>query len=208
MSKISGIVEEIVSRNGYYDLKINGKRYGNGKYAPRDVKQGDFVEFEYESKQNGQYTNYYVKPRTLRKAEGSTPAKAPEGAQESATTSGYAQPVKREYVAFDERQDIISRQAALNTALQFCTLASSHGAVDFPKSAKPSERLTLVRAWLLDEASRFYNLSTGRKWEMPEQEPAALPQDRRSKAKAAASEPETSDTDTGSNEFPDDDIPF
>jgi hypothetical protein len=199
---ITGVVEAIDSRNTkfgeFFSVKINGRKYEHGKYAPRDIQQGDTVTLEYEAKQNGQYTNYNIVPRTLRKETGAAPAASPSPAA--------APPAKAAYGGFDARQDVISKQAAVNTALTFVELAISQGAVaPLPKTAKDAERLTLLRAWVLDEAKKFYELNTGGTWNLPEQEAAASPADRRSgKAKTV----ETSTADTGSNEFPDDDIPF
>lgn len=201
-------IDEREPRPGMKFVSLNigdGKRYEVGKFAPRDVQPGDTITFNYETTQNGQYTNYKVVARSIRKIEGSVQA-AP--AQEAKAAPPTASTGKREYVAFDERQDIISKQAALNTAQNFVTFAAAQGAVEFTKTTKPDERLTLLRAWWLDEASKVYKLSTGRDWDVPEQDAAQLPQERRAaKAKPVAT-PETSMPDSGHNEFPEDDIPF
>lgn len=199
---ITGIVEAIVTKpSGFVDVKVNGRAYNHGKYAPRDVRQGDTISFEYDTVQRGQYTNYNIVPRSIRKAEGAVPSQ-----QTSQNYTEAAKPAKREYGGYDARQDVISKQAAVNTALTFVQFAVSQGAIaPLPKTAKDAERLTLIRAWVLDEAKKFYELNTGNIWDMPEQAPAPSPGERRAgKGKVA----ETSAADTGSDEFPDDDIPF
>jgi hypothetical protein len=213
---MTGVVESITSREPrpgmvFFSMQVGGRKYDVGKFAPRGVKAGDTVSFEYDTKQNGNFTNYTLVPRSLRVEAGGAPAAEPTSAP-AASSPAPQQAARPAYTAFDERQEIISKQAALNTAQNFVTFAAANGGVaPLPKAAKDGERLTLLRAWLLDEAAKVYKLTTGRDWAMPEtgQEPAASPGDRRSTRKP---KPETSDTDTGSNEFADefadDDIPF
>lgn len=158
----TGRVDAIIARDTragvFYDLQISGKKYGVGKYAPRDIKEGDFVSFEVDVKQNGQYTNYDIRRGSLRKDDG---AATDRTTGDPPVTQTQTAPAKQSYVAFDERQKIISTQAAVNTALQFVVFAAAQGAVPV-KATKAADQLSLLRQWVLDEAQRFYKLSTNR----------------------------------------------
>lgn len=197
--QVTGIVDNIVARptrvGDMYDVVVNGKKYGAGRFAPRDIKQGDFVSFEVDVKQNGQYTNYDIRKGTIRKEEGQPEAK-PEA---RAAKQTYSPP-------FDNRQEVISKQAALNTALTFCNLATSLGAVPMPKTVKEADKLGLISKWVLETAAQFYGLSTGNKWEVPDLTPAApqkpVAAGRKAKAPDEDTPPFATDEDEGYDEYP------
>lgn len=195
--QVTGIVENIAERTTrigpMYDVIVNGKKYGSGKYAPRGIKAGDFVSFEVDVKQNGQYTNYDIRKGTIRIEEGTPPAKQEAAPKTTAKTYGSS-------FGGDNRQEVISKQAALNTALTFCNLAASQGAIPMPKGVKETDKLAIIHSWVLDTAASFYALSTGNKWDLPAAAPAT-PQKPAAPAKKAAKA-------TAEMEFEDDDIPF
>lgn len=157
-TKISGIVTEIKARNtrvgDMYDVVVNGIAYGNGKYPPRGVKAGDFVTFEAETKQNGQYTNYNIVPRTLRVDD--KPSAEVVSAAKAQTSVNVA--------AADKRQEVISKQANLNTALQLVSLYLQHGGAKLP--AKAPDCYTAINALVSDTASKLYAATTGENWEL------------------------------------------
>lgn len=205
-SPMSGVIQAIIARETragvFYDVQVNGKKYGHGKFPPRDVKEGDFVTFEVDVKQNGQYTNYDIKRGTLRRDDGS--------AEKIAQAESYKPAAprmegggKREYVPFDERQQIISTQAAVNTALEFCSLCASQSVLPALGTAKAADKLSLMRQWVLDEAGRFYKVSTGRDLDLPvtEELVEGMVQKTRAPAKPKpAAEPEPADE--GYDEYP------
>lgn len=195
--QVSAVTARETSAGTFYDVVVNGKKYGHGKFAPRGIQQGDFVTFEVDVKQNGQYTNYNIRAKTLRKDEGgASAAPVPQA-------SGQAGTAKGQFNTFDSRQETISKQAALNTALSFANFAASQGAVPMPKSAKEADKLGLLQAWVLEQAGMFYNLSTGNTWDMPEvADPKPIPKPP-AKAKPKAEEDDTPfpDTDQGYDEY-------
>lgn len=221
MTQITGEVQSIEARavpgyGTFYDIVVDGVKYGNGKFAPRDVAQGDMVTFEYDTVQKGRYTNHNIRARTLRKVDGgaarSAPPQSSGGQQTSAATSAYAAPQRSKYEPFDERQEIISKQSAINSALSLANLAVASGAVLVPKSADDSKKLTLLHNWVLTEAAGLYNLTTGRTWDPELTEEVAAPRKTAAKAPAKKAAASSAEDDTGANEFPDDfaddDIPF
>ena len=157
-SKISGIVTEIKARNtrvgDMYDVVVNGVAYGNGKYPPRGVKAGDFVTFEAETKQNGQYTNHNIVARTLR---------VDDKPSQEAVSSAKAQ-TSVNLAAADKRQETISKQANLNTALELVGLYLQHGAIKVP--AKAADAYTAINAIVADTASKLYRATTGDDWDL------------------------------------------
>lgn len=157
-SKISGIVTEIKVRNtrvgDMYDVVVNGVAHGNGKYPPRGVKAGDFVTFEAEAKQNGQYTNYNIVPRTMRVDD--KPSAEAVSSAKAATVVNVA--------AADKRQETISKQANLNTALELVGLYLQHGAIKLP--AKAADAYTTINAIVADTAAKLYNVTTGDDWDL------------------------------------------
>lgn len=157
-TKISGIVTEIKARStrvgDMYDVVVNGVAYGNGKYPPRGIKAGDFVTFEAETKQNGQYTNYNIVPRTIRVDD--KPSVEAVSAAKAQTSINVA--------AADKRQETISKQANLNTALQLVSLYLQHGGVKLP--AKAPDCYTAINALVSETASKLYAATTGESWEL------------------------------------------
>ena len=158
MAKITGIVSEIKARatrvGDMYDVVVNGVSYGNGKYPPRGVKAGDFVTFECETKQNGQYTNHNIVPRTLRVEDKPSPEQVSSAKAATAVNVASA----------DKRQETISKQANLNTALELVGLYLQHGAVKIP--AKAADAYTAINAIVADTASKLYRATTGDDWDL------------------------------------------
>jgi hypothetical protein len=197
MAQVSGKVNQIKSKPTQYgemfDVVINGESYGMGKFAPRGINPGDYVSLEFEQK--GNFRN--VVKGSLRKDETprdvATPSVGPSAASPAPYNAGRAP-----YVPFDERQEMISKQSALNTALTFCKLASDNQAVPMPKGVKEADKLGLLYQWVLDTAGTLYNLSTGRDWAMPETSASTIEKPAvKAPAKAKAVETE----DTGYSEY-------
>lgn len=191
--KIQGRVEYINEREGrygkMYSIKVDGTNYGVGKYPPRGIEQGDTVEFDVEY--NGNWPN--VARGTLRKVEGS-----------SAPPPSKSAPMRVKASSYDDRQTVISKQAALNTALEFLKFA--HAAEKLPVPAAKNQGYGYLRTLWMEEAAKLYELNTGEVWEMPEEdieEEAPKPARKKATKKAAKPEPEPEIED----EFEDDELP-
>lgn len=187
-----GTVERISEREGKFgpmiSYMINGDWYllKGRKYKERGIGEGTVVEFEFTTNDRG-YKD--IVKGTMREAGDS--AAAPAASSKPATQ---AQPYK------DPRQTIISKQSAMNTALEFVKLAVSVDAVPFT-AKKSSDNLHLLTNWVNTEASRIYELNTGEAWEIEAQEPAEV---RKPTRKTAASkvEEEPDRDDEGYDEYP------
>lgn len=157
--QVQGVVQNIQARQTsvgtMYDLVIDGQSYGNGKYAPRDINVGDTVTFTAEIR--GNYRN--VGRGTLRKVN----AQANTGTlpQPYAPQASAPQPAARQSaVVFDDRQAVISKQAALNTALTMVEILLSKDAVVLPKAV--ADRASAIEALLANYVNKFHTFSTGK----------------------------------------------
>lgn len=180
--QVQGYLEDIKEKQtkvgAMYDLKVNGDYYGIGKYPPRDAKAGDYVEFVME--QNGNFRN--VGRGTLRVIP------APAGASRAAPSA----PTKQSTGGgWDERQATISKQAALNTAIAFVTLATANDTIKLP--ATKGDQLGVLEAAVFEYAAKFHEFSTGVAVELPAVEPK--PKARKKKAAEPDDEFEDSEWD-------------
>lgn len=159
-TKASGIVSEIKAKptkfGDMYDVIINGTAYGHGKFPPRGIKAGDFVTFEYDTKINGQWTNHNILSKTLRKEDDPAPEAVDAAKAETRTV----------LATVDKRQETISKQANLNSAIALVTQQIAVGGIKFPANAKAPDIYKAVEGLVLDQAAKFYNLTTGETWDI------------------------------------------
>lgn len=163
MAKIVGQIERSFEKDTgsfkYWALVVNGQEYRFGKFAPRGIVEGDWVEFEATSKQNGNYTNWTADYKSIRKTGAGQASEAPAASKPAAPAArGFAP------TANDERQEIISRQSAFNTSLAFVKLAIDAGAVAIPSKVKKDQALDYFESVVDLYATKFYNKSTGKTW--------------------------------------------
>lgn len=158
MAEITGVLQEIQSRpvsggKTGYDIVVAGQKYGYGLYAPK-AKVGDYVKFDLDDSRG--YKN--VARNTLKVSANKAPpeamAEAEATAPKKSTTGG----------SFDTRQDTISRQAAMNTAIQFMVLAASQDALGLPAAGAKGKRLEVLEGMLDKYTQEFYESNTGVKW--------------------------------------------
>lgn len=147
--KVTEILERETSIGTMYDLVINGQKYGAGKYEPK-VKVGQYVKAPI--KQNGKYANIFGKIVVISADEaGPPPAAAPSGGGRSYQAND------------DKRQEIISRQAARNTAVAFMQILVDKDAVPIPASAKtPAQRFEVLNTFLDGLTVRFNDFALGK----------------------------------------------
>jgi hypothetical protein len=154
MSSMKGVVQAIETRSvaggkTAYNIKVGGKSYGAGLYAPK-CKEGDYVEFTVDDSRG--YAN--VERGTLKVL----PFKPTEHAEAPAKTyTG-----KSATNSFDARQDAISRQAASNTAIGYLTLLQAAGGLPLP--AKKADIAEALDALLKETTVAFYEQNTGVAW--------------------------------------------
>lgn len=196
MTVITGVVEAISEKEGQYgpmiSFKINGDwmMLKGAKFKPRDIKEGDTVEADFS-----------VNPRGYKDIVKGGLRLASAGGGQSAAP---AQPAANAKPYKDPRQAIISTQSALNTAIAFVNVAITAEAMP-SITGKANDKLAFFRTWVLDEAARFYKLSTGEELDVSgasEVLDAAIPVKRKAPAKKA-SEDDYPDQDEGTDEYED-----
>lgn len=140
MSTVSGVVTEVLEfpskfQGGkpMYTLVVNGTKYGLGK-QPNTSKVGDVVKFEAVA--NGKYWNIdgpvtktdTASPKVLEAEKAANPAPS-------------------------KNQDVISRQAASNTAIAYMTLLASQNALPVP--AKKADAFEALKVMMVDLREEF-----------------------------------------------------
>lgn len=151
-------VKEVQGQYGpmkMHDMVLsNGDKIGLGKFPPKGFQAGDYVN--YEVTMRGQYKN--LTPGSLSKA--TPPAGVNPPAAAPARTGGY--------VSNDKRQETISKQAALNSAMTFVGLLATADALPITKSTKADQKADIVEGIVLRYTAKFYNMATGETYDMPE----------------------------------------
>lgn len=165
--KVVGQIEKSFEKDTgsfkYWALQVNGQEYRAGKFAPRGISVGDWVEFEATAKQNGNFTNYTADYKTIRKSDPSA-----AGTANVEAPIGKAAPAKGGYSSTgnDERQEIISRQSAFNTGLTMANLLINAGAIAVPAKVKKEQLVEFYTSLVDSLATDFYHKSTGKTWKI------------------------------------------
>ncbi len=155
MSEVTGVVQEIQTRGvaggkTAYNVVVAGQSYGAGLYAPK-CKAGDYVKFEVDESRG--YKN--VARGSLKVSANKAPAEAVAEAEATApkqsSTGG----------TFDTRQDTISRQASLNSAIAFMQLLSENEALGLPAANTKGKRQETLELMLRKYVQEFYEFNTG-----------------------------------------------
>lgn len=128
-------------------LFSNGDKLGTGKYPPKFARAGEYYEYEVEMR--GEYKNLKNGSfKAVDKPAGVAPP--PVAAPSSNSGSGRA----------GNTQQVISRQAAANTALTFVNLLQTADALPIPKTIKSDQRADLIEQILRDYMNKFHMWST------------------------------------------------
>jgi hypothetical protein len=143
LSNVKGVVEAVKefpsSRGTMYSIKVDGELYGTGSKQP-SCNTGDIVAFRFT--ENGKYKNVDLKSFSV---------EAQATQQIGKPTSG----------GFDARQEIISRQSALNSALAFVhVLALADAIPGVGKTTKPEDKYGIIEALVAEKASEYHAAST------------------------------------------------
>jgi len=153
---VKGKIQKISSRDTQYgtmySIQVNNEYYSIGKYPPK-VSEGDYVKFDVTA--NGKYWNLTKGSKVERVTGEDVPAETP---------TRTAPPSRGGYGGGndDKRQDVISKQAARNSALTFIQLAVANGAIEFPKTANADKKFAILSAFLDETTEKFYNYSVGK----------------------------------------------
>lgn len=148
-NQVTGMCQEVKTKTTkigpMYDLVVNGKAYGVGKYPPK-CKAGDNVTFDIAWR--GEYPNVDTKTLVVVPGTGAPPM----------ASSGPA------YT--DNKQEVISRQSALNSAIAWMQVIT--GSAGIKDKAAADEAMVKYR-------NGFYKASTGKDWAEGKETAVAAP---------------------------------
>lgn len=155
MAEITGIIQELRTRDvsggkKAYNIVVGGQEYGCGLYAPK-AKVGDYVKFELDESRG--YKN--VGRNSLKVSTHKPPAEAIAEASNTkpvASTAGGT---------VDMKQEVVSRQSALNSAIAFMAILQSADALGLPASNTKGKRQEVLEAMLNQYMVEFFERNTG-----------------------------------------------
>lgn len=140
--KVTAIPQSNTSFGVMYNVEVAGKKYGFGKYPPK-FSVGDYIEFEADL--SGRFPKMDYKSVKVVPEPAGEPAPAARG--------NYA---SKSYGNDDKRQEVISRQAARNSAIAALALLNSLDALPkAPAKASAGEKFDLFSG-LIDEMTENY----------------------------------------------------
>lgn len=158
MANVTGYVKFIDERETsvgkMYDINVDGTKIGVGKFAPK-VKVGDYVSATFS--ENGRYKNL--------DRNGLQVLPAPAAGGPKPSSGGSSQ-------SFDGRQEVISRQAASNTAIAWIDMLFKADALPVVKASK-DKKAELMDELRLKYTAEFYKLACSKDMELPELDEAA-----------------------------------
>lgn len=154
MATVTGYLNAIDERptkfGTYYALIVDGKKHDTGsKFPPKGVQAGDYITFDTKQNDRGYETMVQGSLSKIAAPAGSTPAAA------AAAVAAAAGP---------DRQTVISKQAALNSALTMAQLLVAGGGVPAGAKATPAQVADKLEAIVLSYRARFYRDATGEEW--------------------------------------------
>lgn len=145
---IQAVKEKQTKFGVMYDMVIDGTTYGVGKFAPKGFAAGDYVSFD--ATQKGQYWN--LVPGSIAKVAAPAGVSAPPKMEPSRITR--------------DKQDVISRQSALNSALQHVSNLIAAGAIPAGTTVKGPKMADKIDAITAYYTEIFYEQSTGDRLEL------------------------------------------
>jgi hypothetical protein len=148
--KVNRITERETQYGTMYNLDVAGNQIGIGKYPPK-VAEGDYVKVPIERK--GNYLNLAKGGRIEKIKPDEVPSSPPAASAGGKSYTPYND---------DKRQEVISRQAARNSALTFLGQLLAAEAIAFPKTATPEKKAAILRANLEQLTGEFNNYAMGK----------------------------------------------
>jgi len=136
-----------------YQIHVNGKRLMVGQYPPKGISTGDYVQFDTEMK--GQYEN--LVSGSLSKIDKPAGIEPPAPPAPSAISK--------------DRQDVISAQSALNSAIALVHVLALADAIPVGKTATGKAKADKIEAIVDMYTERFYKQSTGAELDLGRDEP-------------------------------------
>lgn len=158
MSYVTGVVQDVKAKNvaggkTAYDIVVGGEAYGAGLYRPK-CNVGDYVKFELDDSRG--YKN--VARNSLKVSANKAPPEAVAQAKATAPKTNSAGNT------VDAKQETISRQSALNSAIEWVKVLASAEALGLPATSKKGTKSEAMDTILAKYLQLFYEQNTGLKY--------------------------------------------
>lgn len=152
MPEVTGVVQDVqqypTKIGPMYNVIVGNDRYGAGKEHPGDLA-GKTVTFNYTEK--GQYKNIVGKITSLGVAP---PPVAVSGNVQAAVGKAVA---SAEYITDSQKQKVISRQAARNSAIAAVSVLNQAGAI--PAASKTAKQADVILGFIDKLTEEYYQYS-------------------------------------------------
>lgn len=153
---VQDIQQKETSAGKMYDFIFSdGNKVGAGKFPPKGIAVGDYVK--YDVTMRGQYMNLTPGSMSKLAPPAGVAAPAPAPARAASNSAGY-----------DKRQEIISKQSALNSSLALVNAAIAADVLPIPKTGKADKKMDLLEEIVYRYAAKFYHIATGENYDMPD----------------------------------------
>jgi hypothetical protein len=152
--KVTAIPQSQTQFGPMYNVEVDGRKYGFGKYPPKNFAVGDYVEFNVDST-NPRFPKMDYKTVKVIPEPADAPAPAPRTA-----SGGFG----KSYGGYndDKRQEVISRQAARNSAIAAFAELRALDALPVPaKTAKAADKFDLYIGIIDEVTDKYFNYSLG-----------------------------------------------
>jgi hypothetical protein len=152
--KVTNIPSSETAYGTMYNVEVDGKKFGFGKYPPKNFKVGDYVEFDVDNT-NPKYPKMNYKSVKI--------VEPPSEPASTVRTGGNVGGYSRGGFNDDKRQEVISKQAARNSAIAALEFLGKHGALPAaPAKAKPSDLFDLYSGLIDEFTQKYYDYSMGK----------------------------------------------
>lgn len=156
----------------YYDIAINGKTYFGKKFPIKHLQEGDLVNYQTTSvtKPDGKVYENLVFDSVSKATQAESAGVAPPPQATPAAAQAPAQlPAKspfRPTIIMWDKQDVISAQSALNSALAMVQLLAQTEGLPFAKTLTGKKKAGAIEALVDRYTKQFHKQSTGTELEL------------------------------------------
>jgi hypothetical protein len=138
-----------------YDITIDGRRLGAGKFPPKGFEAGDYVN--YEAEQRGNFLN--LKAGSMSKATPPAGVPAPQPAPVASSASANTSAA---FAKADAKDEAYSRGASANTAIALIKILADTGSLPLPPKLGKDKQADVIYAIFKEYTGRVYKMTTGR----------------------------------------------
>lgn len=155
-----GFIQDISSRvvstgATMFDITIDGRKLGAGKFPPKGFSVGDYVNYEVE--QRGNFLN--LKAGSVSKATPPAGVPVPQAAPAASSASANTAAA---FAKQDAKDEAYSRGASANSAIALLKVLVDAQALPMPAKATKATSADLIYDIFKEYTGRIYKMTTGR----------------------------------------------